>query len=242
MKGLLARRVRVEVTGIVALAVVLALPSAGVGGAVRDVLAGFGMIVVPGWLIVRQADEAGDWVVRLFGGALVSVCAYVLFGFAAYEVGLRLTGVVYIVPAVIVAALAIVLTGAASRSSAPLASVGIAALLSLAGVAGALVAHLALPPAPVEAAYSITTTSLEVTPSSIWATVAVDRVGTGAPVALLLYVDGRLLATAPVPAGARSVTLTAWRSGTVKGRCPRRIAIVAPGGTYLAPTFHCTGS
>jgi hypothetical protein len=245
MRDRLMQRLRPEavgVVGLVALVVVLALPSKGGGGGVRVALAAFGMFVVPGWLIVRRADEDGDWVIRLFAGALVSACAYVLFGFAAFEMGLRLTSVEYVVPAVIIGVFALVLGGPGSSSSVHLASVGVAALLSLTAVVGGLVTHLALPAAPVEAAYAIATSNVAVTPTSVQATVTVDRIGTGRPQVLLLYVDGKLLATSTVPAGARSVRLTARRPATAGGACPQRIAILTSSGVYLTPPFHCAGS
>jgi len=243
MKDRIVQRLRAEpvgIVGLVALVVVLVLPSTGVGGGVRVALAAFGMLVVPGWLIVRHADD--DWVVQLFAGALVSACAYVLIGFAAYEIGLRLTDVVYVVPAVIIGENVIVFGGPSPRSRVQLASAGVAALLSLVAVFGALITHLTLPAAPLEPAYSIATSNVAVTPTSVHATVVVDRVGTERPRRLRLYVDGKLLATATMPADAGSITLTARRSGIQGAACPQRIEIVTSSGAYLTPSFRCAGS
>jgi hypothetical protein len=232
----------VGLVGLAALEIVLALPPTGPARGVRVALAVFGIFVVPGGLIVRQSDEDGDWVVRLFAGALVSACAYILFGFVAYEMGLRIASVEYVVPAVIIGVFALVLGGPGSSSTVRLASVAVAALLSLTAVAGALITHLALSAAPVEAAYAIATSKVAVTPTSVQATVTVNRVGTEHPQVLLLYVDGKLLATSTVPAGAGSVTLTARRPATAGGLCPQRIAILTSSGVYLTPSFRCARS
>jgi hypothetical protein len=248
MSNHLFQRLRAEKVGIVALAglgaleVVLAVPSSGVAGGFRVVLATFAMFVVPGWLLVRQADEDGDWLVLLFASLLASACGYVLFGFVAYEIGFRITGVEYVVPAVIIGVFILVLMGPSSQSGAHFASAGIAALLCLAAVVGALVTHLVLPAAPVEVAYSIATSSVDVTPTSVQATVTVDRVDTGRPQTLLLYVDGKLLATSMAPAGMGSVTLTARRPASADGACPQHIVIRTSSGVYLTPPFHCAGS
>ena len=207
----------------------------------RVALATFAMFVVPGWLLVRHADEEGEWLVRLFAGLLVSACAYVLFGFAAYEFGLRLTGVEYVVPAVIVGVFVLVLMGPGSRSSAQFASVGTAVLLCSAAVLGTLVVHLALPSAPVEAAYSIDTSTVVVTATSVRATVTVDRVDTERPQVLSLFTRRTAAIHLDGPRGASMVTLIGRRPGTARGSCPQRIEILTSSGGYLTPPFHCAG-
>lgn len=241
----LSRLVRAEIAAIVAvfaLVVIVAFPSTGVGGVVRTVLALFAMIVIPGWILVSHAEESGSWFVRVFGGIVVSVCAYVIFGFVGYELGYRATAVVYLVPAVVVGVVLILWLGGSRRPGVDLTAVGMAVAFSAAALVGAWVTHLSLPAVPVEPAFSIESavTTAATAGHDVIFDLSVERVKTTTPNKVSVFVNGTYVLTLTVPSDTTSVTFDARVPGSHPDACTTRVLLRTPNGSFLTPRVACT--
>ena len=235
--------VALAVAGLALLALALLLAPGGATGTVRTIVGCLAILVIPGWLVGRLADEDGDAITRAVGGlvATLSVCA--LSGFVAYEAGLRVAAAVIAVPLLVLVAVAAVLGVTGGRvPRAPLAPLAVACGIGAAALAGAWGTHLALPATPVQAAFSIEAGTVDASPGGFVVTVTVARVRTSKPSQLVLAVGGRRVAVAIVAQGSTAVRLDApLPKGTTS--CPRgaRVSVTAPNGAFLTPLVHCVG-
>jgi hypothetical protein len=236
-RGLLA-------AGAIALAllvIAVVLSPGGHTGTVRTVVGCLAVLVAPGWLVTRLADEEGDWITRAAGGAIATLGVCAICGFVAFELGLRVATAVFAVP-LCVLVVAASLTGAARprAARAPLGGIAVAAAIGVAALAGALVTHLVLPQVPVERAFSIESARAYVTPGVVTVRVTVARVRTEFPRLLTLRVDGRAVAAKQVlpPTGVVNVQFSA---ALHERRCPARVVVTTRNGTFLDPPVSCSG-
>jgi hypothetical protein len=226
---------------IVALVLIVFLPSTGVGGAVRAGAAAILMVLIPGLLLVRLADREGEWVTRLFGAVVLSIAAYVLFGFVAYELNYRWTGGLAVGMAAVLGVLLLALPAAAPsrRVQVQLGGIVLAASLAVAVAAGAIVTHLVLPAAPVEAAFSLTATGATVTGHTATVSVSITSVGGARPRSLLLKADGVVIDRVVVSTAASSITLRGTGTAANPVSCASRLVVAAPNGAFLSPVVAC---
>jgi hypothetical protein len=232
--------------GLAGLALLVAaslLVPGGAVGTLRTVVGLVSVLVIPGWLIGRLADEEGDAIGRLIGGIVVTISVLAVCGYVASEHGLRVATAVFAVPLLVLVAITMGLgaTGPPVRR-APLAPLLAALALGGAALTGALVTHLVLPAVPIEAAFSIEAAHAVASPSGVVVTVTVTQVHTTEPSQLSLYVaiSHRPAAIAVVTPGQRQVTLRAHVApGTTT--CPRSIWVVAPNKAFLKPPVTCVG-
>jgi len=234
-------------TGGVALLLVAALLApGGAEGTVRTVVGCLAVLVIPGWLVGRLADEDGDAIARLVGGTIATLAVVAASSFAAYELGLRVATAVVAVPLlVLVAAAALLGVGAPPVRRAPLAPIAAALALGLAALLGAMVTHLALPATPVQPAFSIEAARAVVSHSQVRVTVTVTRVRTVEPTDLTLYVNvSKVGLPVTVPAGTTPLAVTlAGRFPAGAASCPSRVQVrvVASNGAFLTPPVTCVG-
>lgn len=237
-------RPRPLVVGAVALAllvIAVVLSPGGASGSVRTVVGCLAVLVAPGWLVARLADEDGDWVTRAAGGTVATLSVCIVCGFVAFEAGLRVATAVVAVP-LCVLVVAAALAGAAQPRivRAPLSGIGVAAAIGLAALAGAWVTHLGLPAVPVEPAFSIEASSAVVTPAGVTVHVTVARVRTKDPRRLALSVDGHVLHLVHEFASG-SVSLVTLSATLPERRCPNQVVVTAPSGAFLSPPIRCVG-
>jgi len=227
------------IAGLALLAAAALLAPGGPQGTVRTVVGVLAVLVVPGWLVGRVADEEGDAIARIVGGTVVTLGVCALCGFCAFELGLRVATAVFAVPLLVLVAAAALLGMAAPR--APRASLTplLAALcLGAAALLGAWGTHRALPAVPVEPAFSIEAARAMASPRGVTVTVTVTQVRTDEPTELTLYVGYRKAVTVLVPQGTRTVRLTSTRRRGMAG-CPSLVRVVAPNGAFLTPPVTC---
>jgi hypothetical protein len=237
-----ARNVRaLALTGLALLAAAALLAPGGPQGTVRTVLGVLSVLVIPGWLVGRLADEEGDAIARLVGGAVVTLGVVALCGFCAFELGLRVAVAVVAVPLLVLVAVAGLAGTAAPRTPrAPLAPLLGALGLGAAALLGAWGAHHQLPAVPIERAFSIEAGRAIASPRGVTVTVTVAQVRTDEPTELTLYVGYRRAVTKLVPQGTRRVRLVSRRMrGTA--RCPSLVRVVGPNGAFLTPPVTCVG-
>jgi hypothetical protein len=232
--------------GLALLAGALLLMPRGAGGGAegtaRTVLGCFAILVVPGWLVGRLADEEGDAIGRLVGGTVATLTVCALSGFVAFEHGLRVSAEVFAVPLLVLVAVTAVL--GVARPAAPRAPVAplLAALgLGAAALLGALGTHLALPKVPVEPAFSIEAAHAVASPTGVVVTVTVTRVHTVEPTQLQLFVGYRLEKTTLVHSDKTTVRLTTPRGWHAPASCPTLVWIEAPNKAFLKPPISCVG-
>jgi hypothetical protein len=229
------------IAGIALLVGALILAPGGASGTVRTILGFLAVLVVPGWLVGRLADEEGDAIARLVGGTVATVAICAVCGFVGFELGLRVATAVIAVPllVLVVAAALLGMTGPA----APRAPLGpLVAALGLGAVAllGALGTHLVLPAVPVEPAFSIEAAHAVASPSGVTVTVTVARVHTEEPTQLQLFIGVHLAATTLIPSDQTAVTLHA-RLPAGSPRCPASVRLEAPNHAFLTPPVTCVG-
>jgi len=178
----------------------------------------------------------------VFGGIVVSVCAYVIFGFVGYELGYRATAVVYLVPAVVVGVVLILLLGGSRRPGVDLTAVGMAVAFSAAALVGAWVTHLSLPAVPVEPAFSIESavTTAATAGHDVIFDLSVERVKTTTPNKVSVFVNGTYVLTLTVPSDTTSVTFDARVPGSHPDACTARVLLRTPNGSFLTPRVACT--
>lgn len=249
------------VAGLALLLVAALLSPAGVSGTVRTVLGCLALLVVPGWLVGRLADEDADAVSRIAGGTVVTLAVCALCGFVAFEHGLRVATAVFAVPLLIVVAVAALLGTTAPRvPRASLAPVAGAFVLGLSALLGAWGTHLALPAVPAERAFSIEAQRAVVSPNGVFVTVTVTRVRTANPLALALWFGSRhpgkkaivwtRVEVKKANSGARRNVVLERRLAAGTTTCPEHLLVrVVPysgkgakaNGAFLTPPVRCTG-
>lgn len=219
--------------------VITILGRGGATGSVRTVLGCTALLVVPGWLIGRLVDEDGDAIARLISGMTVTLAVSALFGFLAFELGLRLATVAYAVPLLALIAVLTVLGKAGPAPKAALAPLGLAALLGVAALTGAWVTHLSLPAVPIEPAVSLEAATATASPHGVVVNVSVVHVHSSEPSVLMLSVDD-VHSTAVVAPTATTVRLQAALPPHTSS-CPTRVEVFASDGAYLSPPVLCVG-
>ncbi len=241
-----AARVRLGVrelgiAGLALLAVVLLLAPGGLAGSLRTVLGLLAVLVIPGWLVGRLADEDGDAIGRLVGGIVATLAILALCGFASFELGLRVATAVFAVPLlVLVAAATLIGMVRPVRPRAPLAPLLVALGFGAAALLGAYGTHLALPAVPAEPAFSIEAAGVVASPKGVTLTVTVARVHTEEPTQLQVWVDFHLTRTILIPSDQTNVPLTApLPPGTTS--CPTSVRLEAPNHAFLTPPVTCVG-
>jgi hypothetical protein len=227
--------------GMALLVAAALLAPGGAEGTLRTVVGLLAVLVVPGWLVGRLADEEGDAVGRLVGGTVATLGVLALCGFSSSELGLRVGTAVFAVPLLVVVAVVAVLNGVGPRAPrAPLAPLLAGLALGAAALLGALGTHLALPAAPIEPAFSIAATHVVASPSGVLVTVTVHQVHTDEPTELSVYVGVRFAARMTVAPGQRTVSLRAKLPAGTR-TCPRTVRVVAPNSAFLTPPVACVG-
>jgi len=227
--------------GLALLGAAALLAPGGAEGTARSVVGVLAILVIPGWLIGRLADEEGDAIGRLLGGTVATLAVVALCGFAAFELGLRVATAVFAVPLLVVVAIVVLLNMAGPRAPrAPLGPLVAALGLGAAALLGALGVHLALPAVPIEPAFSIASARAVASPTGVVVTVTVHQVHTDEPTQLSVYVGVRIAATRAVAPGQRTVRLTARLPAGTR-TCPRSVRVVAPNSAFLTPPVVCVG-
>lgn len=238
--------------GLALLAAAALLAPGGPQGTVRTVAGVLAVLVLPGWLVGRLADEEGDAIARIVGGTVVTLGVCALCGFCAFELDLRVATAVFAVPLLVLVAVAALVGMAAPRvPRAPLAPLVAAVGLGAAALLGAWGTHLALPAVPVEPAFSIGAGTAIASPKGVAVTVTVTQMRTEEPTELTLYLGYRRLGlparfvwrqavTVLLPRGTRSVRLASTLTRGPAG-CPSFVRVVAPNGAFLTPPVVCVG-
>lgn len=229
--------------GLALLGIAALLAPGGAEGTLRTIVGCLAVLVIPGWIVGRLADEDGDAIMRLAGGTVATLAVVALCGFVASMHGLRVATAVVATPLlVLVAVFALLGVAGPSVRRAPLAPLLGALALGLAGLLGAMVAHLVLPAVPVEPAFSIEAARAVVSPTRVVVTVTVTRVRTVEPTQLTLYVNLPPPAAVAVVAPDQTVVRLAARlpAGT---SCHSRlqVRVVASNGAFLTPPVTCVG-
>jgi hypothetical protein len=232
------------IVGLALLVVVVLLSPDGSDGTLRSVLGGLTVLMIPGWLVGRLADEDSDAVARLVGGmvatlAICAVCAYV-----GSEHGIRVATAVFAVPLLAIVAVATLLGLKGSKvPRAPLTPLLAALVFGAVALLGALGAHLVLPAVPIEAAFSIESAHAVVSTEDVVVRVTVTRVHTEEPTQLQMfvgfphestYLEHTYLIPSDEPKAFLSLRLP--RGSTT---CPDFVRLEAPNHAFLTPPVTC---
>ncbi|HEV3211863.1 MAG TPA: hypothetical protein VGZ03_00565 [Acidimicrobiales bacterium] len=246
VRGERGARIGVGALGLAGLALLLAaalLAPGGAEGTVRTAVACLAVLVIPGWLVGRLADEDADALSRQLGGTVVTLAVLAVCGFAAATWSLRVATAAVAVPLLVLVAIAALLgTAAPGIRRAPLAPLVGALALGATALLGAMGTHLALPAAPVEPAFSIEAAHAVVSPTRVVVTVTVTRVRTDEPTQLTLYVNlPPPVAVALVAPEQTTVRLAARLPAGTSCRSALQLRVVASNGAFLTPPVTCVG-
>ncbi len=240
------------VVGLALLGIAVLLSPGGAWGTVRTVVGCLAVLAIPAWLVGRLVDEDGDAIGRAVGGMVATLAVCALSGFVAFELHLRVATAVFAVPLLVLVAAAALLGSTAPRvRRAPFAPLLVAVVLGAVALLGAMGAHLVLPAAPVEPAFSIEAATATASRTGVTVTVTVARVHTEEPTQLQLFIGSSspsassvqtfpVAETKLIPSDVTSTTLTAPLPRGVAA-CSVFVRLEAPNGAFLTPPVTCVG-